>query len=175
MEIIMEYEGIILTPTAERNLDDVIRMEWDPANKDFVYKWTKDQHIEIIDSDNWYHLLIMDSQTKETVGYVMLDGIKSPHDCIELTRIAIEKKGQGYGKKSIEALKQLCFEKLGCNRLWLDVYSDNAIAIHLYETMDFLFEGTLRQCKKRDTGYASMNIMSMLQSEYEASQTRQTI
>jgi RimJ/RimL family protein N-acetyltransferase len=166
MEIITEHAGILLTPTRREDLDDVIRIEWDPSNHNYVYKWDHSQHGEIIDSDNWYHLLIVDSKTQETVGYVMLDGIKSPHDCIELTRIAIEKKGMGYGGKAIEAIQSLCFNQLNCHRLWLDVYSENTVAINLYTKKGFTFEGTLRQCKKKDGAYASMNIMSQLRPEY---------
>ena len=53
------------------------------------------------------------------------------------------------------------------HRLWLDVYTDNEIAINLYRSEGFVQEGILRECKKSGDEYRSMVIMSMLEREYK--------
>ncbi|MCG8359477.1 MAG: GNAT family N-acetyltransferase, partial [Kiloniellales bacterium] len=58
------------------------------------------------------------------------------------------------------------FEGLGAHRLWLDVFPDNARARHVYRSMGFAEEGTLRDALRFGDGYASLVIMSMLAPEY---------
>lgn len=166
MKSIHKYENIELVATHSDHLDEIIEIEWDPSNNDYVYKWTKDQHQEVIDSDDWYHLLIRDSTLNKTVGYVMLDGVASPHKCIELTRIAIKYKGQGYGGAAVSAIQELCFDHLKCHRLWLDVYSENSVAKALYMSKGFVYEGTLRENKMKNGNFHSMDIMSQLKHEF---------
>ena len=51
---------------------------------------------------------------------------------------------------------------LNLTRLELEVYADNAAAIHLYERFGFTYEGTLRQHAFRDGEYVDSNMMGRL-------------
>ncbi len=163
---VIEQEDIIFCLTEIKDLDRVMTIEGDKSNNGFVYQWTKEQHIETIESDDWLHLLIIHKASQNIIGYILLESIKNEHESIELTRITIKEKGKGYGRKALELIKKLCFEELGCHRLWLDVFEENKVAINLYEKAEFKYEGTLRDCKKYGEKYYSMRIMSMLYPEY---------
>lgn len=164
---IIESKELKFCLTICEDLDKIIEIENDKENSRFVYQWTKDRHIEAIKDENWMHITIKDKNNENIVGYMLLDGIKSKHDTIELTRIVISDKGKGYGRQTIKIVKKLCFEKLACHRLWLDVYDYNTKAIKLYKSEGFIQEGLLRDCKKIDNKYYSMGVFSMLKEEFE--------
>jgi diamine N-acetyltransferase len=60
----------------------------------------------------------------------------------------------------------MAFDTLTAHRLWLDVKEWNLRARTLYEREGFRYEGTLRECCKETTGYSSLIVMSILESEY---------
>lgn len=165
--IVAQSEDLIFCLTKVEDLDKIIKMENAKENSRFVYNWSKGKHIEVIESKNWMHISIRKKGDEKLVGYILLDGIGSEHETIELTRIVIDKKGKGYGRQSIKLIKELCFDKLGCHRLWLDVFDYNSKAIELYKSEGFIQEGILRECKKIGNDHQSMRIFSMLKTEYE--------
>lgn len=65
----------------------------------------------------------------------------------------------------MEAVKQYCFGVLSAHRLWLDVLEENARARSLYESAGFVREGVLHECIKREDGFHSLVVMSILDSE----------
>jgi hypothetical protein len=62
------------------------------------------------------------------LGYVILAGLLDPNKRIELRRIVILEKGQGYGKATIELTKDLAFKTYQAHRLWFDVGAHNHCA-----------------------------------------------
>lgn len=166
--VIIESDRIIFCNTQSQDLDEIIEMELerDEQNRIYVYSWSKDKHIEVINSEKWMHMTIRNRVSNEIIGFVLLDGLGSEHETIELTRIVIKDKGKGYGRESLRLVKDLCFKKLGCHRLWLDAFTYNTWAISLYESEGFQREGILRDCKKFDNTYYSMLVMSILSNKY---------
>jgi putative acetyltransferase len=57
--------------------------------------------------------------------------------------------GRGIGRALMEALLDLADNFLGLRRVELDVYTDNASAIHLYESLGFQREGVKRRAMFR--------------------------
>lgn len=163
-DLIIEDNRIVLNYTKIRDLDTV--MEIEKENSNFVYLWSKEKHIQTINDNNWLHAVIRCKQLDQIIGYVLLDGIGSEHETMELTRIALDKKDGGFGRKTIRLIKKLCFETYGCHRLWLDVFDHNERAIHLYKSEGFFEEGIMRECRKNNEKRCSMRIMSILKDEY---------
>ena len=79
---------------------------------------------------------------------------------------AEEFRGRGLGS---DALRQLCkygFEELNLNKIWCEVYSNNA-SLNMYRHIGFVDEGLLRQNQYCEGEYLDSHILSMLKSEYE--------
>ena len=71
-------------------------------------------------------------------------------------------QGRGVGTRLMAALLDTADRWLGCLRIELTVYTDNAAAIALYRKFGFEVEGTLRGYALRDGRYADVLAMARL-------------
>lgn len=76
--------------------------------------------------------------------------------------------GKGVGKALMSAGIELADNWLNLRRLELEVYTDNAAGIRLYERFGFELEGTLRQHAFRDGQYVDSYIMARLRPSSSA-------
>lgn len=134
----MEIYGttIKLAITITSDIKSIIQFE--KANSNFVGQNTQEEHLNLLKNANCLHLSIKHIKKENLIGHVILFDIKNPNQIIEFRRIVINQKGSGYGNEAIELIKQLCFNELNVNKIWLDVYSDNLHAIKLYESKGFI-------------------------------------
>lgn len=167
MKIMVIEENWVLKDTKEEDLDRIREIEGKEENLAYVYNWSKKQHLATIENPDQKHLSLWDPKEQRIMGYMILAGMESPHEALELMRITIDEKGQGYGKEAILWVINFCFDTLGYHRLWLDVFTDNHRAISIYRQMGFTQEGILRDCKKYGDSYRSMMLFSMLEEEYK--------
>jgi len=157
-------QGLTLRKTEEADLDYVLHAEHSDENRSFLIPWSREQHVQSLVNPDIRHLI---AQTETRVGYAILAGFRSPHGSIELRRLVITEKGRGYGKATVDLIKDLAFKTHGAHRLWLDVKDHNQRARGLYEAAGFVVEGTLRECLKTETGFESLIVMSILRAEYD--------
>ena len=68
--------------------------------------------------------------------------------------------GRGVGSALVAAALELADRWLALRRIGLEVYTDNAAAIALYEKFGFIREGTLRDFAFRDGGYVDAYMMA---------------
>lgn len=73
---------------------------------------------------------------------------------------------QGYGSDAIRALLGFGFRELRLERIWLDVYDDNARGRHVYERLGFVREATFRRGIFRRGRYVDVHRMAMLRDEW---------
>ena len=165
--MVIEISGdkIKLINTVISDIDKII--EFENLNTQYVHQYSKNTHIALLKNDDCLHLSIRRLDNDNLIGHMIIFGLCNSNLVLEFRRITVNKKGYGYGRDAIRLLKQLCFEKLGFHRLWLDVYDDNYKAIGLYESEGFVKEGTLRDNIKTDNGYRSHRIYSMIENEYK--------
>ena len=52
---------------------------------------------------------------------------------IEFRRIIIDQNQRGIGQVTINEMEIYCRKEMGAHRIWLDVYDDNELGIHVYE------------------------------------------
>ncbi|MBD2465044.1 GNAT family N-acetyltransferase [Oscillatoria sp. FACHB-1407] len=152
--------------TTELDLDYILAAEQHSDNQPFIIPWSREKHQGAIADPDIAHFIVQTDVHQDTVGFVILAGLLDPNDSIEFRRIVITAKGQGYGKATIQLVKQLVFETYQAHRLWLDVKEHNHRAQALYANAGFVVEGTLRDCLKTTNGYESLILMSILRSEY---------
>lgn len=73
-----------------------------------------------------------------------------------------EFQGRGIGSALVAAALDLADNWLGLQRIELQVFVDNAAAVHLYKKFGFEIEGTLRDFALRDGAYVDAYAMARL-------------
>ena len=155
-----------LRPTMQSDLDYVLSLERDPENLPYITPWEKIQHEAAIRFPDFRHFIIETGPALERGGFLILIGCRNQHSCIELKRMVVQNKGNGYGHAAVRVIKKIAFDDLGAHRFWLDIKKRNTRAQALYVGEGFVFEGELREAVKVQDGYDSLVVMSMLQAEY---------
>ena len=162
-------EGAVrLRPTAEEDLNFVLRAEWNEEDRPYVGRWPREKHLDALADDDAEHLILERSEDGAPVGYAILTGFGGGGGIFCLKRLVVSEKGRGYGRAAVRVIKDHVFDDLGAHRLWLEVFEHNARARHLYESEGFAAEGITRDSVWTGDGYCSLVVMSILESEYEA-------
>lgn len=155
-----------LRPTMSSDIEFVLSLEQDPANLPFITPWERTQHEAAIRFPDFRHFIVEGGAGLEPVGFVILIGCKSQNLSLELKRMVVRSKGEGYGRAAIRMAKKVAFDDLGAHRFWLDVKVHNTRAKALYDSEGFVVEGVLRESVRVAGGFESLVVMSMLQPEY---------
>ena len=159
---------IRLRPTMVSDLDFVISVEQDGANRPYITPWERTQHEGAIRFPDFRHFIVEAGPTYAAVGFVILQGCRNPHGSVELKRIVLQPKGLGLGRECVRLLAQMAFRDLGAHRFWLDVKGLNTRAQALYRSEGFVEEGRLRESVRTAEGYDSLIVMSLLEPEHAA-------
>lgn len=145
----IENSQIGLKETLPEGIVLISEMEKQEENLRFITPYDKKRHLEVIVNKDEEHLTAWDKKTGKIVGFVILAGLQNPNLSLEFRRIVIQEKRKGIGKQCLQLIKKYCFNNLKFHRLWLDVFEDNARAIHLYRSEGFIEEGKLRDVINR--------------------------
>ena len=148
------------------DLDFVISVEQDAANRPFITPWERTQHEGAVRFPDFRHFIVEAGVDYPSAGFVILQGCRNQHRSVELKRIVLQPKGQGIGRACVRLLMRMAFRDLGAHRFWLDVKSHNERAQALYRSEGFVEEGRLRESVRTDDGYDSLIVMSVLETEY---------
>ena len=161
-----------LRPTMLSDLDFVTGVERDSRNLPFITPWERTQHEGAVRFPDFRHFIVEGGEGDAAIGFVILQGCRNPHGSVELKRLVLQTKGQGYGRACVRLLKQMAFRDLHAHRFWLDVKQLNTRALALYASEGFVEEGRLRESVRVSIdgadGYDSLVVMSMLDREYQA-------
>ncbi len=157
----------------QSDLPYVLSLEQDEQNLPFITPWDRTQHEAAIRFPDMRHFIIEGGQGLEPAGFIILIGCRSQHQSLELKRMVVQTKGQGFGRAALRVAKRVAFEDLHAHRFWLDVKLRNARAKAFYDSEGFVVEGTLRDAVKvtqdnGNPGFDSLVVLSMLRSEYVA-------
>lgn len=167
MKIIFESSRLFALPAIEEDINFIMDIESNSEYNRFIWQGTYEEHLEEIENQDIFLLIFIDKNTTDKIGYCLLERV-SKFDVLELRRIAITKRGMGYGKEAVLAIFKFAFEDLNLNRIWLDVYPDNEVGINLYESVGMHKDGELRQSYKGEDGiYRNQIIYSILKSEWQ--------
>jgi len=157
---------IALQPADAAALPFILEAEAAARAQGFVSGWSEERHRRAMASPDTAYFRVAAGDAGRTVGYAIVCGLEPDPVNIELKRLVVTETGHGYGRAALRRLKSLAFDELGAHRLWLDAFVDNARARHLYRSEGFVEEGVMRESGRRDEGYASQVLMSMLEHEY---------
>lgn len=161
-----------LRPTMLSDLDFVVTVEDDAANRPFITPWERTQHEGAVRFPDFRHFIVEAGDDGGRSGFVILQGCRNPHRSVELKRIVLQSKGRGLGRACVRLLKAMAFRDLKAHRFWLDVKALNTRALALYASEGFVEEGRLRESVRLTAdgadGYDSLIVMSMLDREFQA-------
>ncbi len=173
---------IRLRPTLASDIAYVLSLEQNAENLPFITPWERTQHEASIRFPDMRHFIVEGGADLEPVGFLILIGCRNPHQSIELKRMVIEGKGQGFGRAALRVAKRVAFDDLGAHRFWLDVKARNERAKALYDAEGFVLEGTLREAvrvqprtssmpaggdSQAKAEFDSLHVLSMLRSEFD--------
>ena len=165
MNVLIVTERLNICLAEEQDIHTIIEIENHEDNKSFIWQGTYQEHLDEINSDTALLLIFREKNDNKMVGYALAK-INFKFDVFELRRIAISRKGCGYGKESILGIIKYSFEQLNTNRFWLDVYPNNKIGINLYKGIGMHLDGILRKSYKDERGYLDQMIFSILREAY---------
>jgi RimJ/RimL family protein N-acetyltransferase len=75
------------------------------------------------------------------IGFIILV-LDSDGSSVELRRIVVTPTGNGYGKRAMALIDQICRDEIGRRRIWLDVFDFNPRAMRAYERSGYRRFGT---------------------------------
>jgi len=156
-----------LRPAVTEDIPAIVALERKPFAREFVGQWSEERHRTTLGGGDARYL-VSTSDSGELEAYAILRGLSENSGAIELKRIVVGVPERGPGRKILTEVVRVVFEDLGAHRLFLDVFEDNARARHLYESLGFVYEGTMRDAARRDTAWMNLRLMSLLESEYRA-------
>jgi diamine N-acetyltransferase len=82
--------------------------------------------------------------------------------------------GRGYGSDALAVLVTFAFDELRLERVWLDVYPDNAGARRVYDRLGFVHEATFRRGLYRRGEFIDVLRMGLLRDEWRAGPANRT-
>jgi RimJ/RimL family protein N-acetyltransferase len=164
--MVIQSDKLVVRKTEIHDLDFVLRTETDLTNVPFIGQWTFEKHVESLIDEDIAHFIIENRQG-DKVGYVILTGLLDPHKAVCVKRISNKIKGQGYGKEAMRLVVKWIFENTDTHRIWLHVKDFNHLAIYVYDSVGFIFEGILRDSYFYEAKFESIAVMSILRQEYK--------
>lgn len=165
MKVLFTTERLNICLAEEQDINSIMDLENHKDNNKFVCQGTYKEHLNEIDTEYCLLFVFKQKSDDKIIGF-SLAFYYDKFDVFELRRIAISKKGCGYGKESIIGIIKYSFSKFNTNRFWLDVYINNKKGINLYKSIGMHLDGILRQSYKDDSGYRDQMIFSILREEY---------
>ena len=117
-----------------------------------------------------YTFLICLVDDERPIGEVMLVDIDRTHGSAQLGIFIGEAAewGKGYGTDAVQAIVDFGFAEFRLERIWLNVWTENARARRAYEKAGFVLEATMRHDRFEHGEYTSGHVMSMLRDEWQA-------
>ena len=167
-EILHKGKRLQIRKATMADLDFIMELEYDPENLKFIVPFDRDVHTKIIEEGKAsMDVIVEEIETKEPVGYLLINGLTTPAKELEWTHVIIAKKGMGYGHEAMKLLTAWGFDDLKFHRAWLDCKDYNARALHLYESEGLQREGLIRETILTNGVYENLVILGILDREYQ--------
>ena len=132
----------------------------DPDVRPWIGGDDADGHRARIAAGTHLPLILEDAGT--SVAYALITDLDEPHANRQIQRLVVARRGEGYGRRLLDAAVGACFGVLGAHRCWLDALSDNARALAVYRRYGFIDEGTRRECYYLNGRYRDLVVLSLL-------------
>ena len=178
MERITENNHFLIRDSKFQDYADFARWEIDPAVTEFLsfdegrtYEDVVNEAIAWKGNDSVMDLAIEDKKTEKTIGRIIITRIDRHSDSLDITKLYIgdsDYRGKGVGEEVMKSLLAYFFTFMHMERVSLDYYTGNKVAMALYEKLGFSDEGVARNATKKDGRYYDLHLMSLLRTEFFA-------
>lgn len=142
------------------------RFSAEEKDKEAVLKFIREANTGLIDGKD-IHFAVSD-ENDEYLGTISLKNVdlvsKKAEYAISLRRMA---QGKGIAAEATHEILKIAFEQYGLERVYLNVFSDNQRAIHLYEKCGFVYEGEFREYLYLRGEYKTLKRYSILKEEWK--------
>ncbi|HUO78728.1 MAG TPA: GNAT family N-acetyltransferase [Steroidobacteraceae bacterium] len=150
------------------DLDFVVATERLPGYEQLTARWTPAEHAAALGREDAAYL-VGSRPGGALEGFAILQPLNDPHEGAKLKRICVTRPGAGFGRPFLVAVIDWVFSSTGNERLWLDVFTHNERARHVYRQVGLREDGLLRQAYRMPDGSrADRCIMSVLRQEWRA-------
>lgn len=163
--MIIETSRLAIIEAKPDDIPYITELEHHEENRDFVWQGSTADHLAEIRDIHQIIALVKNKETDEAVGYI-LARLHPDSKQLELRRIIIDHKGEGYGREILLAMMEYTFEVKHYHKFWLDVYPTNTIGIRLYEDLYMHKDGILRENYFNGEKYLDQVIYSVLKPEW---------
>lgn len=113
-------------------------------------------------SDDHFLVALVDGRVVGNLGLGAAGNARRSHVASMGMSVHDDFQNRGIGSALMTAMIELADNWLGLQRIELEVYTDNAAGIHLYEKFGFVIEGTGRQYARRPGGFVDAYFMARL-------------
>ncbi len=158
--------AVSVSPTRMEEVAHVVAMEQEALP--WVCPFPAARHEALIADPAAFHGIARD-EAGQPVGFLILEGLGHPDGSVMLRRIVVRRPRRGYGTQLMRWAMHFAFDRWQAHRLWLEVFTDNAPAIALYEKLGMVREGELRECIRQGDRWRSLYYYSILEQEYRNS------
>ena len=126
---------VILRPSRIDELERFDTLDRQLHARKFVNQTGIAGHHELY-SDVRVTYLSIENGSGELCGYFILV-LEPDSEAIEFRRILIDKSQRGIGQAAIAEMESYCRTHFQAKRIWLDVFDDNEVGMHIYEKMGY--------------------------------------
>ncbi len=126
---------ITLQPSKREELEKLDAMDRQLHARGYVVQTGIETHRHDFDDPCITYLNILGSRG-EFCGYFILV-LEPDTGSIEFRRILVDQNRRGVGQAAIIEMEKYCKNVFQIDRIWLDVFEDNAIGIHIYEKLGY--------------------------------------
>jgi len=126
---------VSLRVATREELERFDMLDRQPHARTFVNQTGLEQHqVNFADPNITY--LCIEREAGDFCGYFIL--VDEPGTAsVEFRRILIDQHKRGVGQAAIAAMENYCKLHLAAQRIWLDVYEDNTIGMHIHKKLGY--------------------------------------
>ena len=115
-------------------------MERQPHATSFVSANSIAEHESAFAASDIRYLTILDHE-EAPVGFFIL-ALEDDNETVEFRRIVVDSSRRGVGQVALGLMEDYCRTMLERSKIWLDVFDDNEVGIHIYEKFGYVLDRT---------------------------------
>lgn len=138
---------LFLKPVTDENMEAVLSLKVAEGQEGFI-ETPAECMKEAKECPNWRPcgIYVKNGLGEESLAGFAMYGYFEDHGRkgrLWMDRLLIDKafQGKGYGKRALRLILERLRREYSCDEIYLSVYDNNPVAVHMYESFGFAFNG----------------------------------